>query len=170
MQMYEQYFSVGSPTFNPMTGNKVQGNTIGVDFNGTSQPNLGPLGGLGGGVFGIHISANIVTQTFSSNLIGVDYSAATPNLNQGNLIGNHSIAINLTRANNGGAPGDSNQINGNKLGISAVPPPAMLVTQLVSILVAASPTQLYGATFWRAATLLQLLMYMASLLLGHYKH
>lgn len=114
----------GGPALASTISNKIQGNAIGEDFTGAGNTKLNPFD-LGFSFNdGIYLESITTTaKSISNNLIGVDYSPATPNSNQANLIGNtlaqtnpnlFETGIELTGPNN-----DSNQINGNKIGVSA---------------------------------------------------
>ena len=110
----DTFGEVGHPA-GSTANNRVQGNALSVDWSGNTNANLTPNGGINGPVYGVSlISVYGSSQIFTNNLIGVDFSVSTPNLNQANLIGNNSIGILLY--------GDSitnTVISGNKIGVSA---------------------------------------------------
>ena len=105
-------FNFTNPFANPLgpiSGNKLQGNAVGVDFGGNSNPGLAI--GLNG--FSLHDPRY---AGVSNNLIGVDYSGGSPNPKLGNLIGNtgsSGIAIYANLNNKATA----NQFNGNYIGV-----------------------------------------------------
>ena len=96
----------GSGSGSGTNGNKIQGNAVGVNFSGNPTSSII-------GEFGIGLLSEFITSSVSSNLVGVDLSATTPNQNQANLIGNYLIGVAV------GDPGTaSNQVNGNKIGVN----------------------------------------------------
>ncbi len=96
----------GSSSGSGTKGNKIQGNAVGVNFSGNSTGSLS-------GFYGIGLLSEFITSSVSSNLVGVDLSAAVPNQNQANLIGNYLVGVVA-----GAITTDSNQVNGNKIGVN----------------------------------------------------
>ena len=105
-------FRNGTTPAGPMNANKVQGNAIGVDFGGTANSNLAI--GLNDIFLGDFSFAGL-----NNNLIGVDYSAATPNPKLGNLLGNVTNAggVGIYANLNTGNYDSGNQFNGNYIGV-----------------------------------------------------
>lgn len=98
----------------PTTGannNKIQGNAIGVDFNGNSNPKLTPANGAAGQNFAIGILSNNAANSLSGTIIG--YNQGTNQGNFANLIGNSADGIYIY-----GQGSVNTQINGNWIGVS----------------------------------------------------
>jgi hypothetical protein len=103
----------GTIGFVPFSNNKIQGNAIGVDFTGASNPNLTPIAGAFGFVYGLYAVNSSNPLAMNNNLIGVDLSVANPNNGQANLYGNVSQGLHWI-----GNTIDSNQINNNRFGVN----------------------------------------------------
>lgn len=102
-------FSYSSSAPVSAIGNKIQGNSTNVDWAGN------PITTQRINSDGVLLYSFSLTTTVDHTLVGVDYTAATPNSNLANLVGDVSIGIDVSLT---GIESD-NEINGNKIGFNA---------------------------------------------------
>lgn len=103
-------FSYTAPAPRLSIGNKIQGNSLNVDWIGNSiTTKTSNATGI------LLYSSGLLTSTVDSTLIGVDYTAANPNSNLANLIGNCNSGVYIYLS----AAEMDNEVNGNKFGFNA---------------------------------------------------